>query len=141
MRTSVVKLIAVGLIVAAGLAPGAASAQSTNVQSCGLDLPITGDQVMLQQPDDLGVHDQGMINYSGVRGSIVHMAGPLALVQIEGMGTGNATSNQELAGNNMAVVKLPDECNPSDFSAGMPIMAIGTPTEQGILDAVVVSPS
>jgi hypothetical protein len=84
-----------------------------------------------------------MINYSGVRGSIVHMDGPLALVQLEGMGTGNATSNQDLAGNgnSMAVVQLPAECNPSDFSVGMPIMAVGTPTDQGILDAVVVTPS
>jgi hypothetical protein len=82
-----------------------------------------------------------MVNYSGVRGSIIHMAGPLALVRIDGMGTGNATSNQDLAGNGMAVVRLPDECNPADFSTGTPIMAVGTPTEQGILDAVVVTPS
>jgi hypothetical protein len=147
MRTS--RLIGFGaalLLILAAL-PGAALAQSATgggQQACGLQLPIVGgDQVVLQQPDDLGVHDQGMIDYSAVRGSIVHMDGPLALVQIEGVGQGNATSNQELAGNGntMAVVRLPDECNLNDFSIGTPIMAIGTPTEQGILNAVEVSNS
>ena len=142
MRTSTFRFIVAGLLAAASLLPATALAQSNNVQACGLEVPIAGgNEVILQQPADLGQHDEGMIDLSGVRGSIVHMDGPLALVRIEGMGTGNATTNQNLAGENMAVVRLPDECNPQDFSTGMPIMAIGTPTEQGILDAVVVTPS
>jgi len=146
-RTARFIVFGLALLLMLAAVPGAAMAQSVSgsgQQACGLQLPIVGgDQVQMQQPDDLGIHDQGMIDYSAVRGSIVHMDGPLALVKIEGVGQGNATSNQELAGNgnSMAVVKLPDECNLSDFSNGTPIMAIGTPTEQGILDAVEVSNS
>jgi hypothetical protein len=140
-------IIIIGFVLVAGLMlPGAAMAQSSPgaQQACGLQIPIVGgDQLVLQQPDDFGVHDQGVINYSAVRGSIVHIDGPLALVKLEGVGQGNATSNQELAGvgNTMAVVRMPDECNLGDFSTGTLIMAIGTPTEQGILDAVEVTPS
>jgi hypothetical protein len=150
MRNSRLVGLTTGLalvLVAVLLLPATAAAQSATgggQQACGLQMPIVGgDQVVMQQPDDLGIHDQGMIDYSAVRGSIVHMDGPLALVKLEGVGQGNATSNQELAGNGsgLAVVKLPDECNLSDFSNGTPIMAIGTPTQQGILDAVEVTNS
>ena len=140
MRTS--RFVVVGLFAAIGLLPGAAFAQTQPAQSqaCGVQLPLeTGDQVQMQQPSDLGMNDQGVVNYSGVRGSIVHMSGPLALVQLDTAGAGNATSNQELAGNGMAVVQLPSDCNLAEFSTGTPIMAIGTPTEQGILQAVEVT--
>jgi hypothetical protein len=147
MRTSRIMGLSVVLLLILAALPGAALAQTATgggQQACGLQLPIVGgDQIALQQPADLGMHDQGMIDYSAVRGSIVHMDGPLALIQIDGVGQGNATSNQELAGNgnSLAVVHMPDECNLSDFSIGTPIMAIGTPTEQGILNAVEVSNS
>lgn len=142
MRTT--RLVVVGLFAVVGLLPGAAFAQTQPAQSqaCGVQLPFeSGDQIQLQQPSDLGMNDQGVINYSGVRGSIVHMSGPLALVQLDTAGAGNATSNQVLAGNGMAVVQLPSDCNLSDFSPGTPIMAIGTPTDAGILNAVAVTSS
>lgn len=142
MRTT--RLVVVGLFAVVGLLPGAAFAQTQPAQSqaCGVQLPFeSGDQIQMQQPSDLGMNDQGVINYSGVRGSIVHMSGPLALVQLDTAGAGNATSNQALAGNGMAVVQLPSECNLSDFAPGSPIMAIGTPTDAGILNAVEVTSS
>ncbi len=126
------KLCAIAFAVA--ILPGAAFAQGVpqpaDQNSCGLQMPVLGgDELAFTQPADTGQHDRGMVNYSAVRGSIVHMDGPLALVQLDG----------ELAGNNMAVVQLPDQCMTGAFSAGTNILAIGTPTDQGILQAVEVT--
>jgi hypothetical protein len=139
------KSLVIGFVVVIGLMPGAALAQSSAgaQQACGVQLPVATDgEVLLQQPNDLGQHDRdGTVDYSAVRGSIVHLDGPLALVQIDGAGVGNATSNHELAGDSMAVVRLPAECDLASFGNGTAITAIGTPTEQGILDAVTVLPA
>jgi hypothetical protein len=145
MHIRSLKAAVVGYVVLAGLLPGAALAQSSPgaQEACGIDLPVATDgEVMLQQPNDLGEHDRdGTVNYSAVRGSIVHLDGPLALVQLDGAGVGNATGNHELAGDSMAVVRLPDTCDLGSFASGSAITAIGTPTDQGILDAVTVIPA
>jgi hypothetical protein len=143
MHTRGLRFVAVALL-ACSIAPTAVFAQSAPAQdsSCGVQLPFaTGDEVMLQQPADLGQNNEGVINYSAVRGAIVHLEGPLALVRLDGAGVGNATSNQPLAGDGMAVVRLPEQCSAAGFGPGTSILAVGTPTDAGILDAVEVTPS
>ena len=139
-------LIGAALVAASALAPVAAFAQAqpSDQTSCGVQIPIaTGDEIMLTQPDDIGQHDQtsSSINYSAVRGSIIHMEGPLVLLQLDSRGVGNAGPNHDLAGDSMAVVQLPNQCNPADFAMGSAIMAIGTPMQNGILNAVEVTPT
>ena len=108
---------------------------------CGsVDLPIVrSGQLMMPQPDTLGIFDQGVQNYSAVRGAIVHVEGNLVLLKINQMGQGNAAPNREFAGDQWSVVRIPAECSMSDFQMGSPILAIGTPSPQGILDAVEVA--
>jgi hypothetical protein len=139
-------LLAVVFLAGPALMPVSAFAQGqpSDQTSCGVQIPLaTGDELMLTQPEDIGQHDQtsSSINYSAVRGSIVHMEGPLVLLQLESAGIGNAGVNHDLAGDNMAVVQLPNQCNPADFPMGSAIMAIGTPMQNGILNAVEVTPT
>lgn len=133
---------ALALLPSAGLAQQAPPiVQPPSEQaSCGASLPLlTSDQMLLTQPADAGENDKGVINYTAVRGSIVHMEGPLVLLRLDTAGMGNATSNHELAGDSWAVVRLPGDCPMSDLSMGSGILAIGTPTDEGILDAVSVT--
>jgi hypothetical protein len=100
---------------------------------------VTGDELAVPQPDALGIEDQGVLNYSAVRGSIVHMEGDIVLLKLDNLGQGNAAPNHELAGDTWAVVRLPGECAPSDFKMGSPILAVGTPNGHGVLEAVEVA--
>ncbi|HEV7666502.1 MAG TPA: hypothetical protein VGQ62_23405 [Chloroflexota bacterium] len=113
----------------------------TYASFCGsVDLPIArSGELVMPQPDALGIHDQGQLNYSAVRGSIVHMEGNLVLLKIDQAGMGNAAPNTELAGDTWSVVRLPSQCALSDFRMGSPILAIGTPSPQGILEAIEVT--
>ena len=108
---------------------------------CGTpDMPmLTGDQLGVAQPDALGLFDEGTLNFSAVRGAIVHMEGDMLLLKLDNLGQGNAAPNHELAGDTWAVVRLPSECSPSDFKMGSPILAVGTPNGHGVLEAVEVS--
>ena len=139
--------LAPALVVALALLPSATFAQPAppvvqpaQYAFCGVSLPfVTGNEVMLTQPADLGENDEGIINYSAVRGSIAHVDGPLVLLQLDRAGVGNAALHHDLAGDHWAVVHLPDECLASEFAMGSNMLALGTPTEQGILDAVEVA--
>ena len=108
---------------------------------CGsVDIPmLTGHELAMPQPDTLGFPDEGVLNYSAVRGAIVHMEGNMVLLKLDNLGRGNAAPNHELAGDTWAVVRLPGECAPSDFKMGSPILAIGTPNGQGVLEAIEVT--
>jgi hypothetical protein len=107
---------------------------------CGTQLPVIRTaEVLMPQPDAAGLADEGVTDFSAVQGQIVHMEGPMVLLQLEKPGIGNAGPRHELAGDRMAVVQLPDECSPSDFKLGTPILAIGTPDGRGVLEAVTVT--
>ena len=133
--------------VAALVPSGAFAQQAPIIQPphqaafCGsADIAMAGQgELMLPQPDTVGTPDEGVLNYSAVRGAIMHMEGNLALLKLEHAGVGNAAPNYELAGDDWAVVQLPSECSPSDFKVGAPILAVGTPTGTGILEAVEVT--
>jgi hypothetical protein len=132
----------IALAPTAAFAQGAPPSQPAEQSFCGVQVPIaTAGELDLTQPADLGNNAQGIIDYSAVRGSIVHVSGPLMLVQLDVAGMGNAAPNHELAGNTMAVVQLPNDCDPGQFSVGTPVLAVGTPTDQGILQAVEVTPT
>jgi hypothetical protein len=150
-RSNLRRSLVAGLFGVATLLPGAAYAQETpdpiNVQApneasfCGsLEVPmVRPGELLVPQPDTLDKLGDGMPQYSAVRGQIVHMAGDLVLLKIDNLGMGNAAPNRVLAGDDWAVVHLPSECAPSSFHMGAPIIAIGTPTPRGILEAVQVS--
>ena len=101
-----------------------------------LDIPImrTGE-LLLAPPDAMGRTNEGVLNYSAVRGQIVHVEGPLVLLRLDQPGTGNVAPNRELAGDMWAVVELPEQCSPAAFPVGSPMVAIGEPSD-GILHAV-----
>ena len=108
---------------------------------CGTtEIPVlTGGELGVAQPDALGDADEGTLNFSAVRGAIVHMDGDMLLLKLDNLGHGNAAPNHELAGDNWAVVHLPSECSPSNFTMGRPILAVGTPNGHGVLEAVEVT--
>ena len=143
------KFVAPALIGAMALLPTGAFAQQVPVTNppheqafCGIQMPVLGsDTLAISQPADMGENDKGVLNLSAVRGQLVHMEGPLMLLRIEEHGVGNATTNKELAGDGWAVIQLPSDCSPEDFAMGTPILAIGRPTDQGILDALEVTES
>jgi hypothetical protein len=146
-RSRVLLPVAVGV---ASLLPSAAFAQQTppplaqpphQAAFCGsTEMPmLTGDELAMPQPDTLGIHDEGTLDYSAVRGAIVHMEGNMVLLKLDNLGRGNAAPNHELAGDSWAVVRLPSECAPSDFKMGSPILAVGIPNGHGVLEAVEVA--
>ena len=146
MKTRIATCAIPMAMIVASVLPGAAFAQQTQpdpaaMEACGTPgVPMmTEGELAVPQPDTLGRHDQGVIDLSAVRGSIVHMEGDLVLIQIENTGQGNAAPNHALAGDNWAVVRMPEGCSASQFGMGSPILAVGTPNGQGILEAVEVS--
>jgi hypothetical protein len=140
-------LIPIAFLIAAAL-PSAAFAQQTqpvpgSTGVCGTPaVPMmTEGELAVPQPDTLGRHDVGVLDFSAVRGSIVHMEGNMMLLKLDQAGQGNAAPNHALAGDTWAVVQLPDGCPMSNFSMGTPILAVGTPNGHGVLEAVEVSPA
>jgi hypothetical protein len=67
------------------------------------------------------------------------MEGATLLLKLDNLGHGNAAPNHELAGDTWAVVHLPSECAPSNFTLGRPVLAVGTPNGHGVLEAVEVT--
>ena len=110
---------------------------------CGdADVPmLTQGELAIPQPDTEGAHDQGVLNYSAVRGSIVHVEGNLVLLRLPADSLGNAGPTHDLAGDNWAVVQLPNGCSASQLGMGADVEAIGTPTDTGILKAIEVTPA
>ena len=102
---------------------------------------LTQDELAISQPDTEGRHDEGVLNYSAVRGSIVHMEGNLMLLRLNNANLGNAGPTHDLAGDNWAVVQLPNGCSPSQLAMGSQVMAVGTPNGTGVLEAIEVSPA
>lgn len=136
-------VIPVAFAVAAAL-PVSASAQQMQTNDPGVcgtqEVPIlTEGTLRVSQPDTMGRHDEGVLDFSAVRGSIVHMEGDLVLLRIDGVGHGNAAPNRAIAGDGWAVVRMPDGCSATDFEMGKPILAIGTPDGHGVLHAIEVT--
>ena len=143
-----VRILAPALIAVIALLPTGAFAQQAEPivippheqAFCGVQMPVLStDTLAIAQPADMGENDKGVLNLSAVRGQLVHMEGPLMLLHIEEHGMGNASPNKELAGDSWAVVQLPSDCSPDDFAMGSPILAIGRPTDAGILQALEVT--
>ena len=132
----------------AALLPVSASAQQMQPNPgatgvCGdTDVPmLTQGELAIPQPDTEGRHDEGVLNYSAVRGSIVHMEGNLVLLHLPADSVGNAGPTHDLAGDTWAVVQLPAGCSASQLGMGADVMAVGTPTDSGILKAIEVTPA
>jgi hypothetical protein len=150
MRLKVLVPVAFGI---ATLLPSAAFAQQApqappvvvqpphEAAFCGnQDVPMVGQgQLLVPQPDAMSRPDEGVLDFSAVRGSIVHMEGNMILLKLDHMGNGNAAPNHELAGDNWAVVQMPSGCSPSDFGMGTAILAVGTPNGHGVLEAVEIT--
>jgi hypothetical protein len=143
------RVLVSGLFLAALVLPGAAYAQEAapatttppNAALCGSNaMELDGDATVTNMgagtgdPADAG--ENQLLNLSSVHGTVVHVEGDLVLLKLPmNMGEGNAAPTYTLAGEDWAVVRLPAGCATSDVPTGAEILAVGTPTGSGILEA------
>jgi len=119
--------------------------QPASVGACGSDAaaitnrtpnalaPVGTDQAK----DIVG---EAQVNLMSVRGTIVHTEGNLLLVkQLETPSMTPAPGGQ--APNLLAVVRVPAECAPGMLTEGEGVMAVGTSTADGILNAQSIQPA
>jgi hypothetical protein len=77
-----------------------------------------------------------------VRGTIVHAEGNLMLVKLpDSPSLGNTAPGGQPRPNLVAVVRLPAECAPGVLPEGAGVLAVGTATPEGILNAQSVQPT
>jgi hypothetical protein len=82
------------------------------------------------------------VNLMAVRGTIVHAEGNLMLVKLpDSPSLGNTAPGGQPRPNLVAVVRLPAECAPGLLPEGAGVLAVGTATPEGILNAQSVQPT
>src|SRR5437867_2412333 len=96
--------VAIAIVVMLPTSAFAQQAQTNGISMCGTPaVPMaTPGTLIVPQPDTMGMHDQGVLDFSAVRGSIVHMEGDMVLLKLDNLGMGNAAPNHELAGDTWA---------------------------------------
>jgi hypothetical protein len=139
-----------GLFFAALVMPSAAFAQeAAPVTTTPVQQPMCGSAAMNMDGDGTITNvgqipgdpagnggDTDLVQLSAVHGMVVHAEGDLMLLKLpNNTGDGNAAPTYSLAGKEWAVVRLPMGCSTSDVPMGADVLAVGTPTGTGILEA------
>ena len=117
-----------------------------SVGACGSESTtfVDGGPAAMTQPDTDTAKDvigEGGLNLMSVRGTIVHAEGNLMLVRTPvtpSLGNTAPAARPDAA---FAVVRLPAQCQPGMLSEGTGVLAIGTPSADGILNAESVQPT
>jgi hypothetical protein len=122
--------------------------QPAAVGACGAE----GSTIIDRQPLGLaptdpqnvnkGLAGENPANLMAVRGTILHAEGNLVLVKLpDSPSLGTTTPAGQPRPNLMAVVRLPAECVPGALPEGSGLLAVGTATAEGILNAQSVQPT
>jgi hypothetical protein len=114
------------------------------VGACGTDEAAVVDRapfVNIAPPDNTNKNGDMSNGLSAIRGTIVHSEGNLLLVrQLELPSLGTTTPGGQARPSQLAVVRLPAECAPGSLIEGKGVIAVGTATPEGILNAQSVQP-